>query len=123
MFWLANPIQHFIWQLFTWISAPVGVGWTVLYIGYALSLTIASIIAGISGGSILKSVFGWVLTSVCSIGLIVAMFFIDSYTVNYYCSLCNLNEAIIEVVLPGVVNLLIFSGVALVVGLLVGRSK
>ena len=123
LFWLANPMQHFIWELIMGIAFPVGVGWTVLYIGYIFSLTIASIIAGIAGGSILKAVGGWIITSIISMGLIVAMFFIDSYTITYFCGLCTLNEAIVEIVLPGVVNLLIFSGVALVVGFLVGRSK
>ncbi|MFX0060429.1 MAG: hypothetical protein ACFE85_13470 [Candidatus Hodarchaeota archaeon] len=123
LFFLSTPTHHFIWELILWISLPIGVGWKVLYIGMILSYSLASIIAGISGGSILKSLGGWVLTSICSIVIIIVMFLIDSYTASWFCSLCTFNEAVIEIVLPGIVNLLIFSGVSILVAFLIGRSK
>lgn len=51
------------------------------------------------------------------------MFFIDSYTITWFCGGCTLNEAIGDIVLTSIVNILIFSGVALLFALLVGRSE
>ena len=120
---LASPIRYLLWDLVYSISASTELAWIILFIGAIVSLTLAAIIAGIFGGSIPKSVGAWILTSLCSIGLLIAMFFIDSYTITWFCGGCTLYEAIVDILLISIVNILIFSGVALLFALLAGRSE
>jgi len=121
--YLTDPFRNFLWNLVIDLSSGMGIGWKIWNIGKILSLLFASIIAGISGGSILRSAGGWILTSILSIGLLISMFLIDSWTLGALCGLCTLNETMVPVIISGIVNLVIFGCVALIVALFAGRSN
>ena len=91
----------------------------IIYIGYFISLVIASIIAGVMGGDIVKSVGGWILT--CMLLFIIIMM-IDDYNVSQFCGACPMGTAIVDALSSVAVNLLIFGALAALIALIKGRS-
>ena len=119
---LVRPISNFPWDIIEFINLVIGNGRKIMYVGYFVSLITASIIAGFSGGDIPKSLGGWFLTSICSIISIIAICYMDAFIIINICGVCPINEAIIEVLITGVTNLLIYGGVTLIIALIVSRS-
>jgi len=117
---LTKAFTFFPWYLIELIS--VGTGYMLYYIGVFVALIIASIIAGISGGDIPKSLGGWILTSICCIVLLMAGAYVEAMVKQYICATCTVEEAIVDVLITGATNLLIFGGVTLIVAAIVGKS-
>jgi len=122
IFRLIYPFHSFPWDIFNRIITVPEIGIKTMYIGYFISLVMASIIAGFTGGEIVKSVGGWILTSITCILLFIIIITIDVYNKSQFCVGCSLDEAIIYVIIPGVVNLLIFGVLAALIGYIRGRS-
>ncbi len=93
-----------------------------MYIGYFISLVIASIIAGLMGGDIVKSVGGWILTCITCMLLFIIIMMIDDYNVSQFCGACPMGTAIVDALSSVAVNLLIFGALAALIALIKGRS-
>ena len=119
---LIHPIGMFPWEAIqrSFNSIP---GFNILYMGFVISLAVASIIAGIFGGSLGKSIIGWILTSVTCIGVFILLISISTANLSFYCFMCSLEEGIIEIFITGISNMLIFGILTSIIAVIKGRSS
>ncbi|KKK41602.1 hypothetical protein LCGC14_1983720 [marine sediment metagenome] len=122
LFRLMFPIHWYPWVLIDRIIVTLEVGIRIMYIGYFISIVIASIISGLFGGSVVKSVGGWILTSITCMLLFALIILIDDYNGGFFCSGCTSGEAIIFMTIPVLINLMIFSALTALIALIKGRS-
>jgi len=120
---LVYPMGMFPWEAVGRSIASTGIGFKIFYIGFVISLSIASIVAGLFGGSIVKALAGWYLTSIICILLFIIVFLIDISNLNYYCFGCSMTDGIIQVLIIGLVNMLIFGVLTFLIALFKGRSS
>ena len=114
------PIHYYPWELIdSKITAVDIVGIFIMYIGFFISIIIASIVAGLTGGSLFKSVGGWILTSITCMLLFVIILVIDDYNLGFFGSII-LGEAIVTMIAKVGVNLLIFGALTAVIALIKG---
>jgi hypothetical protein len=119
--WLTEPYTWFPWDLILAIvDESTHIGLRIMYIGFLVSLVVGAIVAAIFGGDFSNSLGGWVLTSLVCIVILIVTFFIDPYNTDWICWPCDVGEAVIHVLVAGVVNLLIFGGITLLIVLVVG---
>ena len=121
--WLTYPYTWFPWELI--IDAmtrdpSIHIGLIIMDIGLVASLAVGSIVAAIFGGDFSKSLGGWVLTSLTCVAALFIIVIIDSFNLSWICWPCELGEAMVYILVVGVVNLLIFSGITLLTVLIVG---
>jgi len=60
---IVYPMGMFPWDAITTSMNMTNIGLKIFYIGFVVTLAVASIVAGLFGGSIIKSLSGWYLTS------------------------------------------------------------
>ena len=121
--WITYPFTRLPWAWITEITEEMTAdGIKVMDIGFIMAFVLASIIAGIFGGDFTNSLGGWLLTSLVCIISLIAIAFIDSYNIDWLCNgyLCELDETVVQLIIVGLVNLLIFGGVTLVTVLVIG---
>jgi hypothetical protein len=95
----------------------------VTYMGLFISPIIASIIAGLTGGDVLKALGGWILTCITCMIMFAILFTSVDYLWGYYCSSCTTAEsAVIRAIVHVLVNLMIFGALAGFIALIIGRS-
>jgi hypothetical protein len=119
---LTYPCRFFPWNIIEYFLSSSSPGLKILYLGGFISFVVAAIVAGLMGGDIGKSFGGWILTSLCYTGLFIFMITIDSFNLDYICFACTYTEAVVEVLIACIVNMLIFSALVLLIALLKGRS-
>ncbi len=124
--WLTYPYTWFPWDLVIEVMTrdpSTQAGLIIMSIGFIASLVVGAIVAAIFGGDFSNSLGGWVLTSlICIISIIVTLFIDNGYNLIWICgSGCELGYGVIYVIIVGVVNLLIFSGITLLTVLVVGN--
>jgi len=119
--WLTYPYTWLPWDLILAIvDESLNIGFRIMYLGFFITLIVGAIVAAIFGGDFSNSLGGWVLTSLVCIVALIVTFFIDSYNADWVCWTCELGETVIQVLIVGVVNLLIFGGITLLTVLVVG---
>lgn len=121
--WLLRPVRYYLWDIINEILATSYISTKTWFIGMFLSLIIASIIAGLTGGNIKNSFGGWALTMIFSIILYIIPLSLGGQYTNNTCGLCTPQEAIIMVIIIGIVHLLIFGFITLLTALMIGRGK
>ena len=119
--WLTDPFTWLPWNLiFAFIDESIHIGLRIMYIGFFASLVVGAIVAAIFGGDFSNSLGGWILTSLVCIMVLLVIIFVDPYNIDWICFPCDLGETVIQVLIVGVVNLLIFSGITLLTVVVVG---
>jgi hypothetical protein len=113
---------------FPWDMIGIGInqsllGLKIYYIGMVISLALASIVAGLFGGSIVKALAGWYLTSIVCIVLFIIIFSIDISNLSYICISCTLTDGIIQILIVGLANMLMFGVLTFLIALFKGRSS
>jgi len=121
IFRLMFPIHYYPWDLVNLIIITTEIGIKIMYIGFFISIIIASIIAGLTGGSFFKSLGGWILTSITCMLLFVIILVIDDYNLGFFFS-SNLGEAIVTMIITVGANLLVLSALTALIALIKGRS-
>ena len=121
VFWITYPFKLLPWEFITEITEEMTAdGIRVMYIGFLIALVLASIMAGIFGGDFTNSLGGWLLTSLMCIILQIAIVFIDEFNISWFCSGCELDETVVQLIIVGLINLFIFGGVTLVTVVVIG---
>jgi len=113
----------FPWELLDYYVNMSNTGLKVFYMGLFVAPIIASIIAGLTGGDVLKSVGGWILTCITCMIMFAILFNVEDVTRSYYCLTCSTESAIIEAIVHVLVNLMIFGALAGFIALIIGRSS
>jgi hypothetical protein len=116
------PTHYFPWELFERFAETSSIEFKILWIGGFISFVIAAIVAGLMGGDFLKSFGGWFLTIICAMVLLIIIFAIDDYNLNYVSFTTTLAEGIVIVLITGIVNALIYGVIVLLITFLTGRS-
>jgi len=116
------PISWYPWVLIDRIIVTSVIGIKIMYIGYFISLITASIIAGLIGGSVVKSVGGWTLTLMTCMVLFAIILVIDDYNQGFFCNSCSLVQAIGTMTITVGSNLLIFGALTALIALLKGKE-
>jgi len=116
------PISWYPWVLINRIIVTSVIGIKIMYIGYFISLITASIIAGLIGGSVVKSVGGWTLTLMTCMVLFAIILVIDDYNQGFFCNSCSLVQAIGTMTITVGSNLLIFGALTALIALLKGKE-
>jgi len=119
---LVYPIGYFTWDLLILGIPHASLGFKIIYIGIFISLVVASIMAGLTGGDALRALGGWALTSITSCLLLIIISSIEIFYIGYYCFGCDLGQAVITALVLCLVNLLIFGALAALIAYFRGRS-
>ena len=119
---ITYPAEYFPWELIDYFTSNSSLGFKILYLGGFISFIIAAIIAGLMGGSIGNAFVGWLMTSSCYILLLIAMISIDDFNIGFICFPCTLADGIVEILITGIVNALIFGALVFIIALIKGRS-
>ena len=120
---IVYPMGMFPWDAITTSMNMTNIGLKIFYIGFVVTLAVASIVAGLFGGSIIKSLAGWYLTSIVCILLYIIILLIDISLLGYVCTSCTLADGIIQILIVGLVNMLMFGVLTFLIALIKGRSK
>ena len=121
--WLLRPVRYFPWDIINEFLETSYISTKTWYVGMFLSLIIASIIAGLTGGEVKNAFGGWALTMIFSIIMYIIPLSLGGQYTNNTCGLCTSQEAIIMVIIIGIVHLLIFGCITLLTALMIGRAK
>ena len=119
---LVYPIGYFPWDLLILGIPHASLGFKIIYLGIFISLVVASIIAGLTGGDALRALGGWALTSITACLLLIIVSSIESYYLSFFCLGCDLGQAVITALVICLVNLLIFGALAALIAYIRGRS-
>ena len=119
---LVYPIGYFPWDLLIIGIPHASFGFKIIYLGIFISLVVASIIAGLTGGDALRALGGWALTSITVCLLFIIVSSIESYYLSFFCLGCDLGQAVITALVICLVNLLIFGALAALIAYIRGRS-
>ena len=120
---LFYPMARFPWTFLDLASQTSSDGLKVIYIGYLFSLIIASIVAGLTAGDIPNAIGGWSITGVVCILLVIVAVYEEYVRWLGYEFLGTLEEVIVEIIVSGILNIIIFGCVAVLIALIVGKSK
>lgn len=115
------PSRFFPWQLIQLGIENSSYQFTIYYIAGFVTFILAAIVAGLMGGDIIKSFGGWILTCITYMVIHIAIVFIDEYNIFYIHFSYTAVEAIILILITGVVNMLVFGGVVILIAYI--RSK
>jgi hypothetical protein len=119
---ITYPVNWFPWELIERFIITNSIWFKLFYIGGFISFLIAALIAGLMGGSIGNAFIGWLMTSGCFILLVIIMISIDPFNIDYICYMCTLEQAIVKVVITGLVSTLIFGALVFIIALIKGRA-
>ncbi|MBN1801286.1 MAG: hypothetical protein JW891_07255 [Candidatus Lokiarchaeota archaeon] len=124
---LAQPSTAFPWEIAgDWMEFPgVTDGDKLRYVMMILIMIFAAIAAGLTGGDISNAVIGWVITMIVCI-VMVTIAASQSQVVCYWVtsrSSTQFSDAVVWIIVKGIVNMILFGIVAALVALVVGRSK
>jgi hypothetical protein len=115
---------YFPWIHLEKYAEAASTGLKFVYMGLFISLIISSIIAGLTGGDLLKAIGGWILTCITCMIMFAILFLSVDYLWGYYCSACTTAEAtLIRASIHVLVNLMIFGALAGFIALIIGRSS
>jgi hypothetical protein len=120
---MISPMGFFPWELLDYFADVSNSGLKLFYMGLFLAPIIASIIAGLTGGDIVNSVAGWILTSITCMILFAILFSAEDAVRGYYCFTCTTDSAIVRAIVHVLVNLMIFGALTAFIALIVGRSS
>lgn len=120
---LIYPIGMFPWEAIGRSVDMTDIGLKIYYIGFVVTLALSSIVAGLFGGSIVKALAGWYLTSIICILLFIIIFVVDISNLNYYCFSCTMIDGIIRILIVGLANMLMFGVLTFLIALFKGRSS
>jgi len=118
---ITYPAEYFPWELIDYFTIAA-LGFKIVYLGGFISFLIAAMIAGLMGDSIGDAFVGWLMTSACYILLLIAMISFDDFNLNFICFGCTLIDGIVEVLITGIVNALLFGALVFIIALIKGRS-
>ena len=119
IFFVTYPARFFPWELLeNFISTPP----KILFLGGLISCAIGTIIAGLMGGDICKSFGGWIVTSISIILLFIAMITIDDFNLGILFFGDTYTEAIVQILITGIINMLIYGALVLLIALIKGKS-
>ncbi|UCC18587.1 MAG: hypothetical protein JSV62_10815 [Promethearchaeota archaeon] len=121
--YILRPLRYFPWEIFNEFFTTLYVSTKTWYIGMFVALIIASLVAGITGGSIKNAFLGWALMMIFSIILYIIPFSFDYLTLNHTCGSCTYLEGVIKVVFIGIIHILIFGCITIFTALIIGRRK
>ena len=121
--YILRPLRYFPWEIFDEFFATSYISTRTWYIGMFVALIIASIVAGLTGGNIKNAFLGWAIMMIFSIILYIIPFSFDSLSLNHTCGACTYLEAVIKVVIIGIVHIPIFGCITLLTALMMGRAK
>ncbi|MFX1417604.1 MAG: hypothetical protein ACFE9N_01655 [Promethearchaeota archaeon] len=122
-FRLIYPMLFFPWDLLILGANQALIGFMVFYFGFFISLIVASVVAGLMGGDIVKSVGGWILTSITCILVFIIIALIDSIVLAFVCFSCTFEEVMVQVIIHGLINILLFGVLTAFIAMLKGRSS
>ncbi len=124
---LAQPSTAFPWEIAgDWMERPfVTDGDKLRYIMMILIMIFAAIAAGLMGGDITNAVIGWVITMVVCIVMVTIAASQSQLVCSWVTSQSSaeFSDAVVWIIVKGVVNMILFGIVAALVALVVGRSK
>jgi len=121
---MIHAAGFFPWELLESYADMTLTGLKIYYIGLFISPIIASIIAGLTGGDVLKAIGGWILTCITCMIMFAILFSLEGNVWSYYCYTCTTKEsAMIRAIVHVLVNLMIFGALAGFIALIIGRSN
>ena len=117
-FLLIYPSRYFPWEIILKGIETSSPQFTILYIGGFVTFVIAALVAGLMGGDIGKSFGGWVLTCMTYMVTHIIILIIDESNISYINFYYTLVDAIILVIITGIVNMLVFGGIVILIAYL-----